>query len=59
MYGKFRQGTAVNYNIVKVYVNEFSCHWLQDALHREHQLAGSVRQAKWQDSPLGKAKFIG
>jgi hypothetical protein len=52
MYDVFRQGTAVNHNIVKVYDNEFAFHWFQDAVHHAHKLAGCVRQAKRQDSLL-------
>jgi len=55
----FRQSTAVNHNIIKVYDNEFSFHWFQDAVHHAHELAGCVRQAKWQESPLVQAKFSG
>jgi hypothetical protein len=52
MYDMLRQGTAVNHNIVKVYDDEFPFHWLQDAVHQSHELAGCIRQAKGQDSPL-------
>jgi len=53
------QGMAVNHNIVKVYDEEFSFHWLQDAVPHAHERAGCVHQAKRQDSPLIQAKFSG
>jgi len=52
MYEVLLRGMAVNDNIVKVYDDEFAFHWFQDAVHHAHELAGCVRQAKWQDSPL-------
>jgi hypothetical protein len=52
MYDMFWQGTTVNDNIIKVYDNEFEFHWLQDTFHHTHELAGCVRQAKPQNSPL-------
>jgi len=52
MYNVFRQGTAVNHNIVKQYNDEIVFHPCQDAAHHAHDLAGCVRQAKRQDSPL-------
>jgi hypothetical protein len=46
MYDLLSQGTAVNHNIVKVSDNEFPFHWLQDAIHHEHELVGCICQAK-------------
>jgi hypothetical protein len=59
MYDMLRQGTGVNFTIVKVYEDEFLFHWLQDAIHHAHELAGCVCQAIWQDSPLVQVKFSG
>jgi len=59
MYDVFRQSTAVNHNIGKVYDDEFVFHWLQDAVHHTDELAGCVRLAKRQDSPLIQTKFSG
>ena len=52
MYNVFHQSMAVNHIIVKVYHDEFVFHWLQDAIHHVHEVAGCIQQAKWQDSPL-------
>lgn len=48
----FYQSMAVNHNIVTVYNHELVSHWLQDAIFAAHELAGCIRQCKWQDSPL-------
>jgi len=52
MYDMFRTGTAVNHNLVEVHHDEFAFHGLQYAIYHAHHLAGCVRQAKRQDSPL-------
>ena len=57
MYDMSRHGTAVKYNIIKVYHDECSFQHLQAAVHHAHELAECGRQAKQQDSPLIQAKF--
>jgi len=52
MYDMFRQSTAENHNIVKVYDDELAFHLLYDAIHHAPELAGCVHLAKRQDSPL-------
>jgi len=59
MYDMFRQGTAVNRNIVKVHNDEYVFRCLQDAIHHAHELARCIRQAKRQDSPLVQIEFSG
>jgi len=54
-----RQGTAVNPHIVDVYDDVLFFHWLPDAIHHVHELAGCIRQAKQQDSPIVQAIFSG
>jgi len=59
MHDMFRQGTAVNHNIIQVHDDESVFHWLQDAVRHAHELAGFLCQAKWQDSPLIETKLSG
>ena len=53
----FYQGNAANHNVVKVSDDEFAFHWLQDAIHHAHELAGCTSQATRLDSPLVQTKF--
>jgi len=55
----FYQSMAVNHNIVTVYNAELAFHSLQVAVYPAHQLAGCIRQFKWQDSPLVKSNLCG
>ena len=55
----FHQRTAVYNSIVKAHDNEFAFLGLHNAAHRAHELAGCIRQAKWQGSPLIQPKFSG
>jgi hypothetical protein len=59
MYDMFCQRTAVNHNIIEVQDDQFVFHSLQNAVHHPHKLAGCIRQAKRQDSPLIHTKCSG
>jgi len=52
IYDTFRQSTAVNHTIVKVYDDEFAFHSYHDAIQHAHELAWCVCQANLQKSPL-------
>ena len=52
MHDVFCHCPAVNHHIVLVCDDEYVLHWLYDAVHHAHQLAGCVCQAKRQDLPL-------